>query len=265
MDRCGARLSTVTLAMQCMRNVAKKKAHAKLDQLRAEAVETVQAHLWSAGKKAEDLLGGVDAVRREEFTSFLGRCGLKLADEQLEDLFAHLRAGSGGGDRIPKDDFVRLFAFSAVYYRVCKPTALTDRMSIRGSTMIRRLLEGEVFESDTAPKREEATGVMRVHGRAVSDGVDGWVTIAGNEGSVFLVEGADLFEVALEVDLTSEFEVARGTCVRQLERGERIRVVEWEQRDPSGAMRLKGTALSDNAVGWVTRKGARGTSFLKCP
>lgn len=40
------------------------------------------------------------------------------------------------------------------------------------------------FRSSEGPMLDPSVGVYRVHGKALKDGIVGWVTVAGNQGTL---------------------------------------------------------------------------------
>jgi len=71
-------------------------------------------------------------------------------------------------------------------YTCVKETAFTDGLSVRDSKTIRKLMKGEIIEVLEFSKKDETVGVMRVKAKAKQDGVTGWVTLAGNQGTSYL-------------------------------------------------------------------------------
>merc|ERR1712176_647312 len=100
---------------------------------------------------------------------------LEIKDGMGEELFSHVTEGEGG---LNKDQFL---SFIQLFYRVVKPTVLTETISIKSKTT-RRLDAGEMVEGIEEPKKDDSVKVLRVLCRAVQDGMEGWVTIAGNQG-----------------------------------------------------------------------------------
>merc|ERR1711933_554725 len=102
----------------------------------------------------------------------------------------------------------------------------------------------------------------------------GWLPVAGNQGTVFLVEANNQFRVVKETILTESFELDGGgskdatrklkDTTRKLREGEVVEVREWARKEEkSGLMRMKCKAKSDGSIGWVTTVGNQGTVFLE--
>merc|ERR1711920_1012002 len=64
-------------------------------------------------------------------------------------------------------------------------TMLCEGQAI-ASKPIRRLDEGEVVKGFELPIKDSSTGLSRLHCHSLRDGTDGWVSVAGNKGTVFL-------------------------------------------------------------------------------
>jgi len=72
------------------------------------------------------------------------------------------------------------------FYNVVKETLLTDGLSVQDSKTVRRLAKGEVIEVLEFQKKDASVDVKRIKGKAKLDGATGWITIASNQGTVFL-------------------------------------------------------------------------------
>jgi len=138
---------------------------------------------------------------------------------------------------------------------------------------MRRLEVGEVVEVIEGPIKEESVNVLRVRAKVMKDGLQGWITLAGNQGTIFLEEGGNLFKVVKETILTESFELQDGVAkqntqklkdtTRKLKEGEILEVREWPRKDGSGLLRMKCRCKSDGATGWVTTVGNQGTVYLE--
>merc|ERR1712217_793772 len=125
--------------------------------------------------------------KEDKFVPFLkGLEQLKLEDGQAEKVFAHI-AGEAG--EISKQRFLELIR---VYYKCVKATVLSEDVSIKSKT-IRRLEVGETLECLEGPATEEGANVKRVKCLAVNDDATGWATIAGNQGTPFLLPGGNIY------------------------------------------------------------------------
>merc|ERR1712129_51506 len=103
--------------------------------------------------------------------------------------------------------------------------------------------------------QKEDSGVERVFVKTMKDGLEGWATVEGNDGSKFLEEGGNLFKVVKETILTEAFELdfeeTTGTkklkaLSRKLKIGETVEALVWpEKQEKSELTRMKCRAKSD--------------------
>lgn len=71
-------------------------------------------------------------------------------------------------------------------YTCVKKTVLTDGLSVQDSKTVRSINVGETIEVLEFHKKDETVGVTRIKGKAKQDGVTGWITVAGNQGTAYL-------------------------------------------------------------------------------
>jgi len=72
------------------------------------------------------------------------------------------------------------------HYRCVSGTVINDALEVSTAEALRRLEPGEILEVVDGPRIDTEVGVVRVQARAESDGVVGWVTLVGNQGTQFL-------------------------------------------------------------------------------
>mmetsp|Transcript_81434 Transcript_81434/g.263765 ORF Transcript_81434/g.263765 Transcript_81434/m.263765 type:complete len:775 (-) Transcript_81434:67-2391(-) len=242
---------------------------AGMERLRLQLVHVVLRVVQAEGKTAEQLFaeaGGscegfiafVRSVLRrcpdeEQMPSL---CAGALEDVQLERLFQHV---SGGHESISEGRFLALLA--RLVYRVTKDGVLAHDEDPR-SSVLRRLKVGEVVEGLEMEKTVE--GVKRVRCRTVNDNQEGWTTISGSHGTVFLQARGVFYTCVAETVMTESISVADSRTIRKLKRGEVVEATELERKDESsGALRVKCTAKRDGKTGWVTLIGNKDTAFLE--
>eukprot|EP00415_Alexandrium_ostenfeldii_P000972 UN0972 len=155
--------------------------------------------------------------------------------------------------------------------KVVKDTVTTHGLSLK-EKMVRRLEAKEVVEVLEGPVKEDSAGVERVYAKAMSDGAVGWITICGNQNTLYLEEGGGIFKVVKETILTDSFELEAAKDVtrklhdttRKLLPAELVEVFEWPKlEEASGLTRMKCRAKSDGQIGWVTTVGNQGATFLE--
>merc|ERR1711972_122156 len=90
---------------------------------------------------------------------------------------------TNGTQTLSSDAFVQL---AVPRMKVMRATTLTSVLNIAEEKIIRALRVGEVLEALEGPVKEDKTGVMRMRVKTVKDGKEGWATLAGNAGTIFL-------------------------------------------------------------------------------
>eukprot|EP00930_Biecheleria_cincta_P017958 TRINITY_DN1412_c0_g2_i1.p1 TRINITY_DN1412_c0_g2~~TRINITY_DN1412_c0_g2_i1.p1 ORF type:complete len:1136 (-),score=315.33 TRINITY_DN1412_c0_g2_i1:134-3208(-) len=203
--RTEAHLEKLAGLVKNTQNALAQKAKEHVQQLRAQALSAVRGAMNAQGKQAEAIfeeINGGNALSFDSFVKFLK--GLESLEELLaaegeaERLFADV-AGSQDS-QIEKEAFLELIR---MYYKCVKGTVLSEDISIKAKT-IRRLVEGEVLEVLEGPSKEDGANVQRVRCLAVQDGATGWATIAGNQGTPFLVQGGNILVCVQAVDITEQ-------------------------------------------------------------
>lgn len=72
------------------------------------------------------------------------------------------------------------------HYRCVKGTGIGDALEVSNADLVRHLEVGETLSVVEGPRLDAEVGVARLKCKADSDGVVGWVTLAGNQGTQFL-------------------------------------------------------------------------------
>jgi len=209
-----------------------------------------------------------EAAKKDKTTK---QTSVEVTDTDLLRLFSSLDESEEGEGHISKDRFLNLLR---VFMKVVQESVITSTIQIKDSKAERRLEIGEIVEVMKGPQKEETTELIRVHCKVVKDEIQGWITVAGNQGTVFLVEANNQFRVVKETILTESFELDRGgskdatrklkDTTRKLKEGEVVEVREWARKEPkSGLMRMKCKVLSDGESGWVTTVGNQGTVYME--
>jgi len=185
----------------------------------------------------------------------------------LPKLFAYL--DEEGSKTLTQEAFVR---FVKSYMKVVKDTVISSERNVKEGEVLRRLEVNEVIEVVEGPVKEGSIGVERVRAKTMSDGVEGWITVEGNQGTVFVVESEGLFRVVKETILTNSFELGESKEVTRrlhdttwkLIPGEIVEVREWPRLEPkSGLRRMRCRVRSDGHIGWATSVGNQGAVFLE--
>merc|ERR1712000_479375 len=126
---------------------------------------------------------------------------------------------------------------------------------IKDCKVLRKLDRGEVLSVLEGPIEDGNSGVQRIRVSATKDKAEGWVTVKGNAGSVYCEETGKSYNVTREVALQKSFP-SESAEVRMLAAGEAIEFLEGPREEKSEpVMRVKGRAVSDGKIGWLSMKG----------
>jgi len=155
------------------------------------------------------------------------------------------------------------------YYSCTTSVAMTDDLDIKNCKVIRKLTVGELFTVEEGPNEDKEAGISRVKGKALNDDKEGWITIKGNAGTVYAEASSKHYTMLAEAPLQKKFASEGAEEIRKLAKGEALQVVEGPKEESfPPAVRVKGKALSDGVVGWITLKGSENVKpwqpFYKC-
>merc|ERR1712176_1195748 len=114
------------------------------------------------------------------------------------------------------------------FYRVVKTTVLTEDQT-HNSKSYRKLDLGEMVEVHNSPVDEG--GLKRARCTAASDSKEGWITMVGNQGSVFLEPASAYYTCVKETTLADGMAVGGSKTVRKVAKGEHVHMIEPEQKD----------------------------------
>jgi len=111
---------------------------------------------------------------------------------------------------------------------------------------------------------DETTGLARVKCRALMDQKEGYTTLKGNQGSLFMEPVCKPYLCCEEAaPLSSGFE-STSQEVRRAEPGEVFEVLEGPRKeDPLECVRIRGKCPKDGKIGWCTLKDVTGTANLE--
>jgi len=306
LGRMDQRIKRATNLMARFQDEVGKKRAGEVEKVRTAALKVARYAQMMLELSDEDLFGrfdagGTGAISEQDFIAWFETAdkvirpfkddGAQEGDAEKEDGDAEKEKDKGKEKEEPEsetielapEDLAEVFAsfceegestlslekFKQVvpmYMYVVKQTALTDGLCIKDSKTTRRLDLEEVVRVVKGPVKETASGVMRHSVMALKDGVAGWVSAVGNQGTVFLKEGGRQYKVVKETILTEGLEIDGDSseAPRKLKVGDVVEVRQWPEKEPkSGLMRMRVCRKSDKAVGWVTATGNQGTVYLK--
>jgi len=273
------RLARLTVAVTRFRDAAKIKDKAELVALEKKVLAMLKFHQKAKSLSADALFAAMskngDQLAKAGFLSFFKSCEKEVVVEAEEGKEAEAPPTPEDLGRIFKlwDEAEegsitqeKMLSLTRSLLKVAKDTVLTDGLSIKDSKSIRRLEVGEVVEVLGTPEAEGEVDVKRVTVKATKDDAEGWATVSGNQGTVFLQEGGGLYRVVKETIITGSFDLQDSTkdMPRKLKPGELVEVRVWPRKEEkTGLLRMKCKAKSDGVTGWVTSVGNTGIVFLQ--
>jgi len=135
---------------------------------------------------------------------------------------------------------------------VCKSAiAMTDVLDIKDCQVVRKVDVGETLEAVGETEEDSTMDISRLKFRSPKDGKTGWVTLRGNQGTIFVEPSMSHY--VLSSDACMRLAPARGSAmVRELHKGETLEVLEPPKEDrPDPRILAKVRALEDADAGWV--------------
>lgn len=140
---------------------------------------------------------------------------------------------------------------SSAIYKCNEPIAMTDISELANCTLIRRVNTGEALEllseeQEVQPKE----GGVRKKFRACLDGVEGWITTTGSQGTSYM-RAAPRHYLCVEETQVHESTVSKSKVLKSLLPGQAFAAFE-EPKEVSGGSRLqryRTRAVSDGADG----------------
>jgi len=149
---------------------------------------------------------------------------------------------------------------STRHYTVLAPVPLHKKFATDAAEKVRMLEKDEAVQILEGPKEEKVEPVMRLKGRALSDGSTGWITVKDKT----LKSWSPFYKCSSATVIHDGFSVKTAQIVRRIEAGEVVELAEGPKLEKEiGVMRIKARAETDGAVGWITVKGNQGTVFLR--
>jgi len=150
----------------------------------------------------------------------------------------------------------KVFAEVGGFHTCSTLVAMTDDLDVKKGKIVRKLAIGEVFTILEGPVEAGDSGIMRVRGRALKDGKEGWITPKGNAGSVYTKESTKHYTVLEDVPLEKQMGGDAGEPLRTLEKGEVVEIMlgpKETKLDPVQRIRVR--TLGDSTEGWCTMQG----------
>eukprot|EP00929_Paragymnodinium_shiwhaense_P078674 TRINITY_DN407_c0_g4_i1.p1 TRINITY_DN407_c0_g4~~TRINITY_DN407_c0_g4_i1.p1 ORF type:complete len:2118 (+),score=935.15 TRINITY_DN407_c0_g4_i1:97-6450(+) len=155
-------------------------------------VTALREHMQEKGLSEEPLFkevnGGKDGnISEAAFLGYLAGLPKAMSKDELTFAEARQKAIFAVADA-DKDGAVSLADLKALLcqrYRCTKGIAITDNFDIQKSKTVGKAEPGDIIEVMSA-QNCSSTGAVRVQCRHLEAGVNGWITMKGNQGSVYL-------------------------------------------------------------------------------
>jgi len=254
------KLSSSAAAAEKRCNAATEVVRAAYTQAVKKATQEARKALQNAARQADtgidDLFDKVAAgkplISQAQFSKFIKSLpSAKLTEDQVKLVFQEF-----GADGLKKSGFAKALQ---EFCTCTKPTTVT-KQSATDSTVVRKLEAGELFELLEGPVEDNK--VPRVRGRALKDGVIGWVSMKSNQGVVFLKPTEKPFlHASKPATMHSNFD-SSSKEVRKLQQDEVLELLEGPREETvRSEVTLRGSANKDSTSGWITLKDASGTTF----
>jgi len=137
---------------------------------------------------------------------------------------------------------------------ICKSViAMTDVFDLTKCKILKKVAVGETLQVVGAPdgQHDQKRDINRLRFRSMKDGQEGWVSLKGNQGTVYLEVSTSHYVVESAVTLRTESQEG-SEALRQLEVGEAVEVVEPPvENQPAPKMIIYVRAVSDGKCGWI--------------
>lgn len=155
--------------------------------------DALKAHMGTINVTSEELFkkmsGEADKLEEAKFVAFLKdlpelkeQKDLDISEEHLQIAFGKLGKSNGNAGEVSQTTFLDQFRPK---YVVTTLVSMTDAMVVKGGKTIRKLAVNEVIEALGDPVKDEV-GLLRVKARSEKDGKEGFVTLEGQQGKVFM-------------------------------------------------------------------------------
>jgi len=137
-------------------------------------------------------------------------------------------------------------------FYVCKSLiAMTDVADLKTCKVQKKVVVGEVLQVIESESSDKASDINRMKFKSLKDGKEGWVSIKGNQGTIYLEVSKSHYLVGKPVPLTSGAS-ADSAKVRELVVGEAVEALApLVEEKPDSKLGFLARAVSDGKLGWV--------------
>jgi len=149
---------------------------AAMDALRAAAAakKDVVKYATSIATKGQ--------ITADKFAATLKKLKVEGTDAQFQSVFEHFDAEKTGS--VAAEDFAKMLR---VLYKATKEVAMQNSVAIAKSKILGKLAAGDIVEKLEEPVMDEKSKSDRLKVRSLSSDMEGYVTLKGSAGTVFLV------------------------------------------------------------------------------
>lgn len=187
--------------------------------------------------------------------------------EEHVDSILYLRVSTATGIQgwITLRDADSVFATPSTSMYTCRSAiALTDNFDIKNCNIVCKVKANEslmAIQGETE-KMDDSKSV-RLHVKAVSDGKQGWVTLRGSQGTVFVEASKSHYAVGRACSLRKT-KAVESDEVKKLEVGETLEALEPPKEEmPPRKLAYRVRALQDGNVGWISYSSAAPIPVLR--
>jgi len=146
----------------------------------------------------------------------------------------------------------------AKLYVVSKDTDLEEKFSGDINKTVDTIKAGSFIEVVEGPREEKSAPVTKFKGVLLSDEKTGWIAQKSNNMRVWKPTYK-----CLKATVITKGEKADSGDVRSLEFGEMVEFLEGPMAGEEKEMKMKGRAMKDGAIGYITIVDAKGMQMLK--
>eukprot|EP00811_Abedinium_folium_P036277 NODE_8_length_4602_cov_14.880894.p1 GENE.NODE_8_length_4602_cov_14.880894~~NODE_8_length_4602_cov_14.880894.p1 ORF type:complete len:1434 (-),score=594.45 NODE_8_length_4602_cov_14.880894:300-3986(-) len=223
---------------------------------------TMKPYLWctrehALHEKADEKSATIRQLQRDELLELLEGPREQAAEPAL--LLRGCASKDGVIGWITLRDKTGVNATTSDKLYVCRSTtALTDVFDIKACQVVRKVDIGETLEILPGQKEkvDEKTGITRLQFKAVRDGKEGWVTLKGNQGTVFVEPSQSHYVLSKAAELR-EASTADAPVVRELKKGEAFEALDTPVEEKAeGQLIVRARAQEDAKGGWILFRGA---------
>mmetsp|Transcript_93948 Transcript_93948/g.289726 ORF Transcript_93948/g.289726 Transcript_93948/m.289726 type:complete len:1988 (+) Transcript_93948:65-6028(+) len=147
------------------------------------------------------------------------------------------------------------FASTSPKVYVCRSTiAMTDVFDIASCKVVRKVDIGEalVVVEGQQEQSDAEKSIKRLKFRGTKDDREGWVTLQGNQGTVYVEPSKSHYVIEKQTAVRQSLE-KDSAVVRQLSTGEVVEGVDAPKEvRPDTKMGVKARSLEDGKAGWIT-------------